>query len=50
MDSLPNYAQLQRSDETGLPLAWGVWDEEDQLGTLNNISEGTVQAAVLGQR
>ncbi len=45
MDSLPDYAQLQRPDETGLPLAWGVWGEEDQLGTLNNISEGTVQAA-----
>lgn len=45
MDSLSDYAHLQRPDETGLPLVWGVWGEKDQLGTLNNITEGTVQAA-----
>jgi len=45
MPSYPKYADLERPDETGLPLAWGVWGPEDQLGNLNHITEQTVRAA-----
>jgi len=42
---LPRYDELERPDETGLPLAWGVWGAHDQIGTLNNITPETVVAA-----
>ncbi len=41
----PSYAQLNRPDETGLPLAWDVWGPDDQLGSLNNITPDVVVAA-----
>jgi kynurenine formamidase len=43
--SVPAFADLRRPDATGLPLAWGVWGAEDQLGTLNNIDAVTTAAA-----
>jgi hypothetical protein len=43
--TVPTYAELPRPDETGLPLAWGVWGAEDQLGTLNHITPERVAAA-----
>ena len=47
----PAYADLNRPDETGLPLAWGVWGDEDQLGTLNHITPDRVrEAAALVRR
>lgn len=42
----PPYAALPRPDDgTGLPLAWGAWGADDQIGTLNRISDATVAAA-----
>lgn len=47
----PRYADLARPDQTGLPLAWGVWGEAPEVGTLNNITPAaTVAAAQLVQR
>ncbi len=45
MASFPKYGDLNRPDESGLPLSWGAWGEEDQLGTLNNITEDAVREA-----
>ena len=45
MSSFPKYKDLKRPDETGLPLSWGTWGPEDQLGTLNNITPETVVEA-----
>ena len=45
MASFPSYRQLKRPDDTGLPLSWGTWGPDDQLGTLNNITPETVAAA-----
>ena len=48
---VPRYQDLKRPDETGLPLAWGLWAPGDQLGTLNNITpEGVTAAAAEIQR
>jgi len=42
----PRYEELLRPDDgSGLPLAWGVWGTDDQVGTLNRITEATVAAA-----
>ena len=42
----PPYAALPRPDDgTGLPLAWGAWGPDDQIGTLNRITDATVAAA-----
>ena len=41
-----HYDDLPRpADRTGLPLAWGTWGPDDEIGTLNNISAATVAAA-----
>jgi kynurenine formamidase len=45
MASFPKYKELKRPDRTGLPLSWGVWGPDDELGTLNHITEKTVRAA-----
>lgn len=45
MAAYPAFADLPRPDDSGLPLAWGVWGEGDQLGTLNHITAETVRAA-----
>ncbi|MBW7998358.1 MAG: cyclase family protein [Candidatus Glassbacteria bacterium] len=45
MTGFPNYADLNRPDDSGLPLAWGAWGAEDQLGTLNHITPEAVRAA-----
>jgi hypothetical protein len=45
MSAFPPYAQLKRPDDTGLPLSWGTWGADDQLGTLNHITPQTVAAA-----
>ena len=52
MANFPKYKDLQRPDDvTGLPLSWGTWGREDQIGTLNNITEGcVVEAARLVER
>ncbi len=43
----PRYDDLPRppDDPTGLPLSWGVWGPDDQVGTLNRITDATVAAA-----
>lgn len=42
----PRYDDLPRPDDgSGLPLAWGAWGPEDEIGTLNRITEATVAAA-----
>lgn len=51
----PRYADLPRPDDgSGLPLAWGVWGANDQIGTLNRITDETVAAGAaeirLGRR
>jgi len=45
MAAFPKYAELKRPDATGLPLSWGVWGAEDQVGTLNHITPERVAAA-----
>ncbi len=45
MTGFPKYSELQRPDDSGLPLAWGVWGSDDQVGTVNNITEGSVREA-----
>jgi large subunit ribosomal protein L17 len=44
MTEPPRYDDLPRpsDDPTGLPLSWGVWGANDQVGTLNRITEATV--------
>ncbi len=45
---VPSYAALSRPDATGLPLAWGVWGADDEIGMLNNITpQKAVEAAAL---
>lgn len=41
------YDDLPRPDDRsgGLPLAWGAWGPDDEIGTLNNITPATVAAA-----
>jgi len=43
--SKPVFANLPRPDDSGLPLAWGVWGAADQVGSLNNITPATTVAA-----
>lgn len=45
MAKIPPFAKLDRPDDSGQPLSWGIWGEDDQLGMLNNITEETVVAA-----
>ncbi|MEO3474737.1 hypothetical protein AAFN86_22930 [Roseomonas sp. CAU 1739] len=47
MTTPPRYDDLPRptDDPTGLPLSWGVWGPDDEVGTLNRITEATVVAA-----
>ncbi|MEJ0068842.1 MAG: cyclase family protein [Pseudomonadota bacterium] len=45
MTGFRDYAALDRPDATGLPLAWGIWGPDDELGTLNNITPETVRAS-----
>lgn len=45
MHKVPKYRDLNRPDETGLPLAWGIWGADDQIGTLNHITEEKVRKA-----
>jgi Putative cyclase len=45
MPAYPRFADLPRPDDSGLPLAWGVWGPADQLGTLNHITPATVKSA-----
>ena len=45
MTAFPKYSELKRPDDSGLPLAWGVWGADDQVGTVNNITEATVREA-----
>lgn len=47
MTVFPDYAALPRPDETGLPLSWGVWGPDDELGTLNHITPETVRTAAV---
>lgn len=51
MADFPKYSELKRPDSTGLPLSWGTWGADDQVGTLNNITEEAVcEAARLVRR
>ena len=47
MTAPPRFDDLPRpaEDPTGLPLAWGVWGPDDQVGTLNRITDATVAEA-----
>lgn len=40
---LPTYDELDRPDDSGLPLAWGLWGPGDEIGTLNHLNEATVR-------
>jgi kynurenine formamidase len=42
---VPRYKDLPRPDDSGLPLAWGLWAPGDQLGTINNIIPAITAAA-----
>lgn len=39
------FSELPRPDDSGQPLAWGVFGDDDQLGTLNHITEQTTLSA-----
>lgn len=43
MKTFPRYDQLDRPDETGLPLAWGLWGADDEIGTLNHLTDAVVR-------
>lgn len=43
--AFPRYADLPRPDHTDIPLAWGVWGANDQLGMLNNLDPEKVASA-----
>jgi kynurenine formamidase len=45
MRTIPKYRELPKPDKSKLPLAWGVWGADDQVGTLNHITEETVRKA-----
>ena len=45
-----SFAELPRPDASGLPIAWGVWGEDDQLGTLNHVTAESTKAAAEGIR
>lgn len=46
--SFPCFRQLHRPKGNSLPLAWGVWGVDDQIGMWNNITdEKTARAARL---
>lgn len=51
---LPRYEDLERPDAHGLPLAWGLWGPDDEIGTLNHLTEAVVRESaklvVRGQR
>ncbi|MBI3993042.1 MAG: cyclase family protein [Candidatus Lambdaproteobacteria bacterium] len=51
MGDYPRYADLPRSPKTGMPSAWGVWGDADELGSLNHITDETaLRAAALVRR
>lgn len=39
----PLYDQLERPDANGLPLAWGLWGPDDEIGTLNHLNDQVVR-------
>lgn len=43
--SFPRYAELQARHSAGRGLAWGVFGQDDQLGTLNHITAERILAA-----
>jgi hypothetical protein len=45
MAHFPAYRDLKRPDDSGLPLAWGVWGPDDQIGTINHITNDKVREA-----
>ena len=46
MTTPPRFDDLPRpaDDPTGLPLSWCVWGPDDQVGTLNRITDATVKS------
>lgn len=46
MPTLPTYDELDRPDESGLPLAWGLWGETDEIGTLNHLDDALVRRSM----
>jgi hypothetical protein len=43
-DDLPRPAP-ETGNNSGLPLSWGTWGEDDQIGTFNRLTPETVAAA-----
>ena len=50
MADLPRYDDLPVLDELGLRHAWGVFGEDDRLGTVNLLTPDRVAAAAAGVR
>lgn len=48
--STPRYRDLPQGESDLYPNAWGVFGDEDQLGTLNHLSPEVVQRAVASVR
>lgn len=46
MTEVPKYDALERPDETGLPLAWGIWGPDDEIGTLNHLTDAVVKRSM----
>jgi len=42
---IPRYCELPRHSDLGLAYSWDVWAPDDDLGTINNITEASVRSA-----
>jgi kynurenine formamidase len=50
MSHLPRFDDLPQLAELGLRHAWGVWGDDDRLGTINLLTPDRVLAATAGVR
>lgn len=46
MVEFPSYKSLPRPDASGLPLAWGIWGPDDEIGTLNHLTPDVVKRSM----
>lgn len=46
MPNIPDYKDLPRPDSGGLPLAWGLWGPDDEIGTLNHLTPDVVRRSM----
>ncbi|MBI4641055.1 MAG: cyclase family protein [Candidatus Tectomicrobia bacterium] len=46
MAKIPLYKELPKREGSDMPLVWGVWGNDDQLGMMNHITNETVLEAI----